>query len=271
MSSQELAFGGPGNKKAYVGNEIQNKEFADGSGLELYDFNARTYDQQMGRFIQIDPLSEEADQEGWSPYHYSYDNPVTYSDPDGMCPCFIIPILQGLVAAGGATVGTYVVVKSYQNSDLADMDLSINLPAVKKGSAGSGEAVITGPSYTMGTTGRPAYVNDMSANTQSVQAGGLGNSTRLLAKARSKSDEALIKQAAEQKAKEEAAKLRAQKKQQQTQQGNQKQGKSNQGTKGSHDSGSKSKTDKQTHETAEARRAREQAAAENKKKQSKAN
>src|SRR5690606_28409558 len=90
ISSKALAFGEPKNKKGYAGNEIQHKEFSDGSGLELYDFNARTYDQQIGRFIQIDPLSEDG-QESWSPYHYSYDNPATFSDPDGKIP--IIPII----------------------------------------------------------------------------------------------------------------------------------------------------------------------------------
>lgn len=74
------------NKKGFNGNELQSKEFSDGSGLEVYDFNARTYDQQIGRFIQIDPESEEADQESWSPYHFSYSNPIRYNDPDGKWP-----------------------------------------------------------------------------------------------------------------------------------------------------------------------------------------
>ncbi|MBX2925907.1 MAG: hypothetical protein KF746_27170 [Chitinophagaceae bacterium] len=77
ISSKALAFGNPENKIGYNGNEIQNKEFNDGSGLELYDFNARTYDPQIGRFIQIDPLSDEGDQESLSPYHFSKNNPIS--------------------------------------------------------------------------------------------------------------------------------------------------------------------------------------------------
>jgi RHS repeat-associated protein len=71
------------NKRGYNGNEIQNKEFEDGSGLELYDFNARTFDQQIGRFVQIDPLSDEANQEVLSTYHFSYNNPIRFNDPSG--------------------------------------------------------------------------------------------------------------------------------------------------------------------------------------------
>ncbi len=84
------------NKKGYNGNEIQNKEFTDGSGLELYDFNARTYDQQIGRFIQIDPLSDEEEQESLSPYHFGADNPIRYNDPTGKCLTCIVGGLVGL-------------------------------------------------------------------------------------------------------------------------------------------------------------------------------
>jgi RHS repeat-associated protein len=92
ISSKALNTGGNDpscgcpNKKGFNGNEIQNKEFTDGSGLEVYDFNARTYDQQIGRFIQIDPLTDEGDQEKLSTYHFSNNNPIRYNDPDGKCP-----------------------------------------------------------------------------------------------------------------------------------------------------------------------------------------
>jgi RHS repeat-associated protein len=89
ISSKAVAFGGVENKRGYNGNELQNKEFSDGIGLDIYDFNARTYDQQIGRFIQIDPLFEDG-QESTNPYHFSFNNPIRFSDPDGETPTDII-------------------------------------------------------------------------------------------------------------------------------------------------------------------------------------
>lgn len=74
------------NKIGYNGNELQASEFTDKTGLELYDFNARSYDQQIGRFMQVDPLTDKGEQEKLSVYHFSYNNPVRYNDPDGKCP-----------------------------------------------------------------------------------------------------------------------------------------------------------------------------------------
>ncbi|WP_028786131.1 RHS repeat-associated core domain-containing protein, partial [Terrimonas ferruginea] len=74
------------NKNGFNGNEIQSREFSGTIGLELYDFNARTYDPQMARFIQSDPLGEEAGQESLSSYHFGFNNPVRYEDADGKCP-----------------------------------------------------------------------------------------------------------------------------------------------------------------------------------------
>ncbi len=96
------------NKNEFNGNELQNKEFSDDSGLEVYDFNARNYDPQTGRFIQIDPMTDEGGQEIWSPYHFSYNNPTRFSDPDGKFPIFLIPLL---VKAAEAAIVTYVAYK----------------------------------------------------------------------------------------------------------------------------------------------------------------
>jgi len=63
------------------GNELQNKEFSDGSGLEVYDATHRMYDPQIGRFFQIDHLPEfNVD---LSPYSFANNDPISFNDPLG--------------------------------------------------------------------------------------------------------------------------------------------------------------------------------------------
>ncbi|WKN43943.1 RHS repeat domain-containing protein [Tunicatimonas pelagia] len=67
----------PTNKYLYNGKELQ-----DELGLGWYDYGARMYQPDLGRWYVIDPLSFL--QEEYSPYHYTYDNPIAYNDPSGM-------------------------------------------------------------------------------------------------------------------------------------------------------------------------------------------
>ena len=80
ISDRALQFG-KYNKYRYNGKEQQNKEFSDGSGLEWYDYGARMYDGQIGRWNTADPSVEKFFPS--TPYSYSVNDPILLNDPNG--------------------------------------------------------------------------------------------------------------------------------------------------------------------------------------------
>jgi len=81
ISSKAVAFGQPNNKMKYNGKEEQRQEFSDGSGLEWLDFGARMYDNQIGRWMTVDPFANKYP--NMSPYIAMDNNPLSIIDPTG--------------------------------------------------------------------------------------------------------------------------------------------------------------------------------------------
>jgi len=65
------------NRRLYNGKELQTE-----LGIDFYEYGARNYDAQLGRWHSIDPLAEDY---FWlSPYDFVGGNPVIRIDPNGM-------------------------------------------------------------------------------------------------------------------------------------------------------------------------------------------
>lgn len=76
-----ISFSSAGNKYLFGGKELQDDAFT-GTAFDLYDYGARWYDPQIGRWHGLDILAEwRAD---FSPYNFCQNNPILRNDPRGM-------------------------------------------------------------------------------------------------------------------------------------------------------------------------------------------
>jgi RHS repeat-associated protein len=73
------------NRYLYNGKELQDQVIG-GTPFGWYDYGARFYDPELGRWHSADPACEEGGQESWTQYHYVFNNPNNNTDPDGRNP-----------------------------------------------------------------------------------------------------------------------------------------------------------------------------------------
>ncbi len=81
-------------------NLYNDKELIDEADLNWYDYGFRNYDAQIGRFPQLDPLTDDYPE--LTPFQYASNDPIANIDLDGLEGTVIIGgVSHGIVGPGG--------------------------------------------------------------------------------------------------------------------------------------------------------------------------
>lgn len=129
-----------------------------------YYYGARYYDPKLSIWLSVDPLAEKGPQ--YSPYIYTFNNPVYWIDPDGRWPKNPLQYLRQQVNSTVNTVKQTVknTVSELKNNFYVDANvtLSIGVQAGVKTPFGSLKAgVMTGDVVTVGVSNKEGgYVKE---------------------------------------------------------------------------------------------------------------
>jgi len=126
------------NRYTFLGRENQLE-------TGYMDLMKRFYDPSIGRFMQVDPVTDT--QENYSTYQYGWNNPILRSDPNGDCPlCPALPYLPaiGAALAEGLVIVGEIAIASGAVAALTDLSLKVGAndthsPAVSYAMSARGE------------------------------------------------------------------------------------------------------------------------------------
>uniref|UniRef100_UPI00261E8465 RHS repeat domain-containing protein n=1 Tax=uncultured Aquimarina sp. TaxID=575652 RepID=UPI00261E8465 len=145
----------------FIGKERQQE-----LGLEWIDFGARNYDASLGRWMNLDPLSDDIMQIDLTPYNFSWNNPININDPDGKCPSCAWGAAIGFLVEYGSQVAT-----NYINGETG-LEAWSNIDGGKLLVA-TGTGALTGGLSALKVAGATAKVYKATAMTTAVAAGNI--------------------------------------------------------------------------------------------------
>lgn len=115
-----VKLGDPNEGSLKNNNLYNDKELFDDADLDWYDYGFRNYDPQIGRFTQLDPLTDQYPE--LTNYQYASNDPILNIDLDG---------LEGVPTPGGLwTNGSFL--EAAKTSSHLGVNIGIN--AIKLGS-----------------------------------------------------------------------------------------------------------------------------------------
>ncbi|MFD9436154.1 polymorphic toxin-type HINT domain-containing protein [Streptomyces sp. NPDC060002] len=129
-----------GGTRGTTVNWLDNRGFLnapDNTNTGLTQLGARQYDPTLGRFASLDPLFEATDDQQLSGYSYAAGNPITHSDPSGLCAGPDCPT-RNCPSCLNSTPGNKVSTDAAMRDEPGSGSTPTNTVASKGGTANSG-------------------------------------------------------------------------------------------------------------------------------------